>query len=52
MIDRFDGRALLDDRALFMKKKSRKRYCADSFRIYCVHVCSIQSCFSILSAVR
>lgn len=26
MIDRFDGRALLDDRGLFMKKKSRKRY--------------------------
>ena len=26
VIDRFDGRALLDDRALFMKKKSRKRY--------------------------
>lgn len=25
VIDRFDGRALLDDRALFMKKKSRRR---------------------------
>lgn len=33
VIDRFDGRALLDDRALFMKKKSRKRCAFDPFFI-------------------
>ena len=44
MIDRFDGRALLDDRGLFMKKKSRKRWERRWYMYICVSLLSLCRC--------